>query len=99
MPAGQTSPVKSLKPVSSAKCLLITQFWGFNSDALGNFDEMKMKPDELFIGLVLGFPAKQVPCGRTLFTEQVPNAIMLFKEQDVVNHFKANNSFCSKHRC
>lgn len=57
MPAGQTSPVKSLKPVSSAKCLLITQFWGFNSDTLGNFDEMKMKRDELFIDLVLSFSA------------------------------------------
>lgn len=31
--AGQTSPVKSLKPVSSAKCLLITQSLGLNSDA------------------------------------------------------------------
>lgn len=78
MPAGQTSPVKSLKPVSSAKCLLITQFLGFNLDTQGNFDEMKMKQDELFIGLVLGSSAKHVPCSRTLFTEQVPNAIMLF---------------------
>lgn len=78
MPAGQTSPVKSLKPVSSAKCLLITQFLLFNLDTLGNFDEMKMKQDELFIGLILGSSAKRVPCSRTLFTEQVPNAIMLF---------------------